>query len=100
MAITNCYNLPSLTHTNMSLENKIYDLRQEKLKEIQALGQQAYPHRFDFTHTIPQIIADYSAKSTEELEASRVNVKVAGRLMSIRGQGKAGFAHLQQEGSR
>jgi lysyl-tRNA synthetase class 2 len=84
----------------MSLETKIYDLRQEKLKEIQALGQQAYPHRFDFTHTIPQIIADYSAKSTEELEASKVNVKVAGRLMSIRGQGKAGFAHLQQEGSR
>src|SRR4051812_39207328 len=84
----------------MSLENKIYDLRQEKLKEIQALGQQVYPHRFDFTHTITQILAQYSEKSTEELEASRVNVKVAGRLMSIRGQGKAGFAHLQQEGGR
>src|SRR5438270_10020695 len=84
----------------MSLENKIYDLRQEKLKEIQALGQQAYPHRFDATHTIPQILAEFSAKTTEELEASRVNVKVAGRLMSIRGQGKAGFAHLQQEGGK
>jgi lysyl-tRNA synthetase class 2 len=84
----------------MSLENKIYDLRQEKLKEIQALGQQAYPHRFDFTHTITQILAEYSAKSGEELEANKINVRVAGRLMSIRGQGKAGFAHLQQEGSR
>lgn len=84
----------------MSLENKIYDLRQEKLKEIQALGQQAYPHRFDFTHTIPQILAEYSANSGEELEASRVNVRVAGRLMSIRGQGKAGFAHLQQEAAK
>src|ERR1700704_2156787 len=81
----------------VSLEDKIYELRQEKLKQIEALGHRAYPHKFDFTHTVPQILADYSAKTGEELEADRVNVRVAGRLMSIRGQGKAGFAHLQQE---
>jgi lysyl-tRNA synthetase, class II len=34
------------------------------------------------------------------LDRDRVNVRVAGRLMSIRGQGKAGFAHLQQSGKR
>jgi lysyl-tRNA synthetase class 2 len=84
----------------VSLEDKIYELRQEKLKQIEALGQPAYPHKFDFTHTVPQILADYSAKTGEELEANRVQVRVAGRLMSIRGQGKAGFAHLQQEGAR
>ncbi|MCU1284627.1 MAG: lysyl-tRNA synthetase [Acidobacteriales bacterium] len=84
----------------MSLEDKIYELRQEKLKKIEALGQPAYPHKFDFTHTVPQILADYSPKTGEELEANRVKVRVAGRLMSIRGQGKAGFAHLQQEGAR
>jgi lysyl-tRNA synthetase class 2 len=84
----------------VSLEDKIYELRQEKLKQIEALGQPAYPHKFDFTHTVPQILADYSAKTGEELEANRVKVRVAGRLMSIRGQGKAGFAHLQQEGAR
>ncbi|MCU1308505.1 MAG: lysyl-tRNA synthetase [Acidobacteriaceae bacterium] len=84
----------------MSLEDKIYELRQDKLKQIEALGHPAYPHKFDFTHTVPQILADYSAKTGEELEANRVKVRVAGRLMSIRGQGKAGFAHLQQEGAR
>lgn len=84
----------------MSLEQKIFEQRLEKLKQIEALGQRAYPHKFELTHTLPQILFDYSSKSTEELESSKVNVQVAGRLMSIRGQGKAGFAHLQQEGAR
>jgi lysyl-tRNA synthetase class 2 len=84
----------------VSLEQKIFEQRQDKLKQIEALGQQAYPHKFAITHLIPQVIAEYSAKTGEELEANKVNVRVAGRLMSIRGQGKAGFAHLQQEGAR
>jgi lysyl-tRNA synthetase class 2 len=84
----------------VSLEQKIFEQRQDKLKQIEALGQQAYPHKFAITHLIPQVIAEYSAKTGEELEANKVNVRVAGRLMSIRSQGKAGFAHLQQEGER
>jgi lysyl-tRNA synthetase class 2 len=84
----------------LSLEEKIFEQRLEKLKQIEALGQPAYPHKFEFTHTLPDILAQYSAKTTEELEAAKVNVRVAGRLMSIRGQGKAGFAHLQQGGAR
>ena len=84
----------------MSLEQKIYQQRQEKLKQIVELGQQAYPHKFDFTHTIPQIWEQFEHTTAEELNRGKVNVRVAGRLMSIRGQGKAGFAHLQQEGKR
>ena len=34
------------------------------------------------------------------LEAGRANVVVAGRIMAIRAQGKAGFAQLQQNGTR
>ena len=84
----------------MSLEEKIYEERREKLKKIEALGQSAYPYKFEATHTVPQVLAGYSGKTKEELEQKRVEVKVAGRLMSIRGQGKAGFAHLQQSGER
>ena len=84
----------------MALDDKIYQLRKDKLKQIEALGQSAYPYRYESTHTIPQIVSEYSAKTTEELENPRVNVAVAGRLMSIRLQGKAGFAHLQQGGKR
>ena len=36
----------------------------------------------------------------EDLEKTRVSVRVAGRIMAIRLMGKAGFAHLQQDGKR
>jgi lysyl-tRNA synthetase class 2 len=84
----------------VALDEKIYELRRQKLKQIEALGQPAYPHKFDFTHTVPQVLAQYSAKTAEELESARVNMRVAGRIMAIRLMGKAGFAHLQQAGER
>src|SRR5215471_649140 len=86
--------------TLLSLEEKIYQQRREKLQQIEALGQPAYPFKYDFSHTIPQILSEYGQKTAEQLADPRVNVKVAGRIMSIRLQGKAGFAHLQQAGKR
>jgi lysyl-tRNA synthetase, class II len=73
----------------VSLEKKIYELRQQKLRQIEALGQPAYPHKYEFTHN-----------TAEELEKGRVNVKVAGRMIALRLMGKAAFAHLQQGGQR
>jgi len=84
----------------LALDEKIYELRREKLKQIEALGQQVYPRKYDFTHAIPQIVTDYVDKTAEQLENPRVNVRVAGRIMAIRLMGKAGFAHLQQGGHR
>jgi lysyl-tRNA synthetase class 2 len=84
----------------VALDQKIYELRKDKLKQIEALGQSAYPYRYETTHLIPQIVEEFSAKTAPELESPRVDVSVAGRLMSIRVQGKAGFAHLQQGGKR
>ena len=56
--------------------------------------------KYNFSHTVPQILAEYSGQTTEELESPRVTVRVAGRIMAIRLMGKAGFAHLQQDGQR
>ncbi|MBI1740980.1 MAG: lysine--tRNA ligase [Candidatus Koribacter versatilis] len=84
----------------MALDENIYEIRREKLKKIEALGQPVYPRKYEFTYTVPQILAEYSGKTGEELEATRVNVRVAGRIMAIRLMGKAGFAHLQQDGQR
>ena len=84
----------------MALDEKIYELRRDKLKQIEALGQQSYPRQYKFTHTIPQILEAYSEKTAEQLENPRVNVRVPGRIMAIRLMGKAGFAHLQQAGQR
>ena len=84
----------------MALDENIYEIRRDKLKKIEALGQAAYPRKFNFSHTVPQILAEYGGQTAEELESPRVNVRVAGRIMAIRLMGKAGFAHLQQDGQR
>ena len=84
----------------MAFDENVYELRRQKLKQIEALGQAVYRNKYEFTHTIPQILADYSDKTAEQLETPRVNVRVAGRIMAIRLMGKAGFCHLQQDGKR
>jgi len=84
----------------LALDQKIYELRRQKLKEIEALGQPAYPYKYEPTHEIPAIVAQYKDSTTEQLAAQRVEVRVAGRIMAIRLMGKAGFAHLQQGGQR
>jgi lysyl-tRNA synthetase class 2 len=84
----------------LSLDENIYEIRRDKLKKIEALGHPAYPRKYDYSHTVTQILAKYSEQTAEQLDASRVEVRVAGRIMAIRLMGKAGFAHLQQDGRR
>jgi lysyl-tRNA synthetase class 2 len=81
-------------------ERSLFELRRQKLEEIEKLGQQAYPNQFRFSHTIADIRSKWGETPAEELEADRVIVAIAGRIMAIRAQGKAGFATLQQEGHR
>ena len=81
-------------------EQSVFELRRDKLRQMEALGQASYPNRFAASHTLPAIHAAYDAATGEQLEQERVTVAVAGRLMAIRAQGKAGFAVLQQGGAR
>ena len=83
-----------------NLSEDLFELRKEKLEEIVKLGQAAYPNQFPASHTVPQVRAQWGEATAEALEAQRVTVAVAGRIMAIRAQGKAGFATLQQEGQR
>jgi lysyl-tRNA synthetase, class II len=83
----------------LSLEDELLKQRLGRIREIEALGYRPYGRRYDFTHTIPEIVASYGAKTAEEL-APEVRVRIAGRVMTLRHMGKAGFAHLQQNGER
>ena len=84
----------------MSLEDDLLEQRVKRTAEISALGFRPYGQRFDFTHTVPEILATQSAKTAEELETAKPQVKIAGRLLNPRRMGKAGFFHLQQSGER
>ena len=83
----------------MSLEDDLLKQRLTRIREIEALGYRPYGSRYEFTHTVPEVIAGYGAKPAEEL-TPQVRVRIAGRLMTLRHMGKAGFAHLQQNGER
>jgi lysyl-tRNA synthetase class 2 len=83
----------------LSTEQELLEQRIRRIREIEALGFRPYGSRYDFTHTIPQILAEYGPKTAEEL-ASPVQVRICGRLQTVRRMGKAGFAHLLQNGER
>jgi lysyl-tRNA synthetase class 2 len=91
-------------------EKNLYQQRRDKLQQIAALGQlnglsyaeATYPNHYAATHTIPELRAAYDSLTAEQLEsgAHPIEVSIAGRIMAIRVQGKAGFAQLQQGGQR
>jgi lysyl-tRNA synthetase, class II len=77
-----------------------YQQRRKKLSEIQALGHAAYPHRYDYTHTVRQVAEQFAERTAEELAAEPTDVRVAGRIVALRPHGKAAFAHLAGDGGR
>ena len=74
--------------------------RQKKLKEIQQLGHDPYPHRFDATHTVAETVAHHANTPAETLAAEQPRVRVAGRVQALRLHGKTGFADLRGAGAR
>jgi lysyl-tRNA synthetase class 2 len=70
-------------------------MRLERLQGLKDTGAEPYPYGFVRTHHLAEII-----DSGEELLASSVPVSLAGRMMSKRRHGKAGFAHIEDELAR
>ncbi len=83
----------------MPLEDDLLEQRHARIAQIEALGYQSYGRRFDASTTIPQILGEYGVKSAAELEP-KIEVRITGRIHTIRRMGKAGFAHLAQGGGR
>jgi lysyl-tRNA synthetase class 2 len=83
----------------LALEDELLRLRHERIAQIEQLGFSPYGHAFEFTHTIPQILAEYGRKTAEEL-VTPARVRIAGRVQTIRRMGKAGFLHLLQDGEK
>src|SRR5258706_4079375 len=77
-----------------------YLQRQKKLVEIEARGHEAYPHKFDWTATPAELVEKYASADAAALEASKPAVRVAGRILTLRLHGKAGFAHISGSGQR
>ncbi len=82
---------------NMSQEelNDQLIVRREKMNDLREKGLDPFGKRFERSHLTSEITEAYEGLEKEELEQKNVAVTIAGRIMTKRGKGKAGFAHLQ-----
>ncbi len=78
----------------MQKQTNILEQRRFKLAELKRLGYDPYPHKFAYTHTLGEVRANLDAASAEELRERKEFVRVCGRILSLRPQGKAGFIDL------
>lgn len=70
-------------------------VRREKLHNLREKGIDPFGKRFERTHSTKQLFELFEGMSKEELEEKASVVSLAGRIMTKRGKGKAGFAHIQ-----
>ena len=70
----------------------IQEIRRAKLQTLVERGVQPYAYRYDVTHRSGRLRAEFAS-----LEKSEETVRIAGRLMTRRGHGKASFAHVKDE---
>ncbi len=72
-------------------------VRRQKMEDLRAKGIDPFGSRYERTATTGEIKAKYGDKTKEELEELAVKVRVAGRIMTKRRNGKISFMHLQDK---
>ena len=70
-------------------------VRREKLHNLREQGIDPFGKRFERTNSTTDLVSLYGEFSKEELEEKEIAVSIAGRIMTKRGKGKVGFAHVQ-----
>ena len=65
--------------------------RRANLDALQALGVPLYPHGFDRTDTVSEIVETHGGRDGEDLERVRPTTTTAGRIVAVRSFGKANF---------
>ncbi|MCY7619761.1 MULTISPECIES: lysine--tRNA ligase [Bacillus] len=75
--------------------NDQFQVRRDKMNKMREEGIDPFGERYDRSHQSAQIIAEFDEFSKEDLEEKSAQVTIAGRMMTKRGKGKAGFAHIQ-----
>lgn len=70
-------------------------VRREKMTALAEQGIDPFGKRFERTTNSAELKTQYEEKTKEELEELAKTAIIAGRMMTKRGKGKAGFAHIQ-----
>ena len=75
-------------------------VRRQKMTDISESGLDPFGSRFERTHLSNEVIAENEQFDKEYLHDHEREVTIAGRIMTKRGKGKAGFAHIQDLGGQ
>lgn len=77
--------------------NDQLEVRREKMQQLIDLGIDPFGEKFERTAYTDELIRDWDEFSKEALEEKEGDSEavIAGRIMTKRGKGKAGFAHIQ-----
>ncbi|MGN8648255.1 lysine--tRNA ligase [Gracilibacillus sp. HCP3S3_G5_1] len=75
--------------------NEHMRVRMEKMNSYREQGIDPFGDKFVRTHLAEELKEQYDKFSKEELEEKAIETTVAGRIMTKRGKGKAGFSHIQ-----
>lgn len=70
-------------------------VRREKLDALRERNVDPFGSRFERTHLSTELHETYDEFTKEEIAGKEETATVAGRIMTKRGKGKVGFAHLQ-----
>lgn len=77
--------------TSADERNYVEQARRDTRTQLEALGVRPYAYRFDRSHTASAAVAAYQ----DEMADAGPVVRVAGRVVALRSQGKTMFAHLE-----
>ena len=75
--------------------NDQFIVRREKMNQLQEAGIDPFGSRFERSHNSKELHELYEGYTKDELKEKSFQATVAGRMMTKRGKGKVGFAHLQ-----
>ncbi|HHZ11376.1 MAG TPA: lysine--tRNA ligase, partial [Acholeplasmataceae bacterium] len=70
-------------------------VRRQKMEELREKGIDPFGHAFKRTATSKSLKDAYDKYSKEELAEMNIHASLAGRIMTKRSKGKAGFMHIQ-----
>lgn len=85
--------MKSLSHIEELNDQQL--VRRQKLATLREQGLDPFGSRFERTHLSEQVRTQFADQTKEQLEENHQEVVIAGRIMTKRGKGKAGFAHIQ-----
>jgi lysyl-tRNA synthetase, class II len=74
--------------------------RREKLAKLAERGIPLFPHKAEITHTVDEIVREFSQREPDVLDREKTRVAVPGRIMTVRKMGRATFFHISDSRSR